>query len=213
MSIWQRNMGLVQRTTPSSVTQSWASNGKGEHNIRIYKAKHFVRLWSRLWRQGRPGRARDCKNPGTIHPHFIIKAKSLKMLQNQIIQPHFYNNNTTQRQAWSLWTVPEIFVGPTNLCCCKTPWWRHLGAETCSSWHLIWSVFCDLFCFILISAYCWILNISNPITGLDRPWGFQEVEALRFQDNRHMKVVRLFKNQNTHSLFNKFYPKFVPFMK
>ena len=32
---------------------------------------------------------------------------------------------------------------------------------------------------------------SNPITGLDRPRGFQEVEALRFQDNRHMKVVRL----------------------
>jgi hypothetical protein len=32
---------------------------------------------------------------------------------------------------------------------------------------------------------------STPITGLDRPWGFQEVEAARFQDNRHMKVVRL----------------------
>ena len=32
---------------------------------------------------------------------------------------------------------------------------------------------------------------SNPITGLDRPWGFQEVEAPRLQDNRHMKVVKL----------------------
>ena len=32
---------------------------------------------------------------------------------------------------------------------------------------------------------------SYPITGLNRPWGFQEVEAPRFQDNRHMKVVRL----------------------
>ena len=31
----------------------------------------------------------------------------------------------------------------------------------------------------------------NPITGLDRPSGFQEVEAPRFQDIRHMKVVRL----------------------
>jgi hypothetical protein len=31
---------------------------------------------------------------------------------------------------------------------------------------------------------------SNPITGLDRPLGFQEVEAPRFQDTRHMKVVR-----------------------
>ena len=32
---------------------------------------------------------------------------------------------------------------------------------------------------------------SNPITGLDRPWGFQNVEAPRFQDNRHMKVAKL----------------------
>jgi len=32
---------------------------------------------------------------------------------------------------------------------------------------------------------------SNPITDLDRPWGFQEVEAPRFRDSRHMKVVRL----------------------
>jgi hypothetical protein len=31
---------------------------------------------------------------------------------------------------------------------------------------------------------------SNPITDLNRPRGFQEVEAPRFQDNRHMKVVR-----------------------
>ena len=39
----------------------------------------------------------------------------------------------------------------------------------------------------------WLSNCvkSNPITGLDRPWGFQEVEALRCQDNRYMKVVRL----------------------
>jgi len=32
---------------------------------------------------------------------------------------------------------------------------------------------------------------SNPITGLDRPRGIQGVEAPRFQDSRHMKVVRL----------------------
>jgi len=32
---------------------------------------------------------------------------------------------------------------------------------------------------------------SNPITGLDRPWGFQEFEASRSQDNRHIKLVRL----------------------
>jgi len=29
------------------------------------------------------------------------------------------------------------------------------------------------------------------MTGLDRPWGFQQFEAPRFQDIRHRKVVRL----------------------
>ena len=33
---------------------------------------------------------------------------------------------------------------------------------------------------------------NNPITVLDRPRGFQEVEVPKFQDNRHMKVVGLF---------------------
>jgi hypothetical protein len=32
---------------------------------------------------------------------------------------------------------------------------------------------------------------SNPITGLDRLLGFQEFQVPRFQDNWHMKVVRL----------------------
>jgi hypothetical protein len=35
------------------------------------------------------------------------------------------------------------------------------------------------------------VNVKNLITGLERPRGFQEVEAPRFQVNRHMKVVRL----------------------
>jgi hypothetical protein len=42
----------------------------------------------------------------------------------------------------------------------------------------------------LLICYC-IWHSSNPITGLDRPLGFQEVEAPRFLDNRHIKVVRL----------------------
>jgi len=36
-----------------------------------------------------------------------------------------------------------------------------------------------------------VTKSSNPITGLDRSWGLQEVEAPRFQDNWHMKVIRL----------------------
>jgi hypothetical protein len=35
------------------------------------------------------------------------------------------------------------------------------------------------------------LYYFDSITGLDRPRGFQEVEAPRFQDNRQMKVVGL----------------------
>jgi hypothetical protein len=38
---------------------------------------------------------------------------------------------------------------------------------------------------------CIISYKGNPITGLERPWVFQELEAPRFLDNRHMKVVRL----------------------
>jgi len=32
---------------------------------------------------------------------------------------------------------------------------------------------------------------SSPRTGLEGPWGFQEVHAPRFPDNLHIKVVRL----------------------
>ena len=35
------------------------------------------------------------------------------------------------------------------------------------------------------------ISKDNPITDLDRPWGFQEIEAPTLQDNRHMNVVRL----------------------
>jgi len=38
---------------------------------------------------------------------------------------------------------------------------------------------------------CLVNFFFNPITGQDRPWGFQEVEAPGFQDKRHMKVVWL----------------------
>jgi len=35
------------------------------------------------------------------------------------------------------------------------------------------------------------LKKNHPVTGLNRPWRFQEVKAPRFQDNRYMKLVRL----------------------
>jgi hypothetical protein len=43
----------------------------------------------------------------------------------------------------------------------------------------------DVMCFHQYFTYCvWQYTPK-------RPWGFQEVEAPRFQDNRHMKVARL----------------------
>jgi hypothetical protein len=36
-----------------------------------------------------------------------------------------------------------------------------------------------------------INNYSFPLQAWTGPWGFQEVEAPEFLDNRHMKVVRL----------------------
>jgi len=36
-----------------------------------------------------------------------------------------------------------------------------------------------------------IVYVNNPITGLGRPWVFQEVETPTFQDNRRMEVIRL----------------------
>jgi len=49
------------------------------------------------------------------------------------------------------------------------------------TWWRCWTVW-------IISSCCWKLTTmiwSNPNTGLDRPWGFQEVEAPRIQDNWH----------------------------
>ena len=36
-----------------------------------------------------------------------------------------------------------------------------------------------------------VLKVNQSHYGLDRPCGFQKVETPRFQDNRHMKLVRL----------------------
>jgi len=38
---------------------------------------------------------------------------------------------------------------------------------------------------------CVVYIKSSPITGLDRPRGFQEVEVPTFQDNWHTKVITL----------------------
>jgi len=59
-------------------------------------------------------------------------------------------------------------------------------SEECGRWCR--QVFCVSFFKQEIPIYIFFFS---PITGLGRPWRFQEVEAPRFQDSRYMKVVRL----------------------
>ena len=70
-------------------------------------------------------------------------------------------------------------------CCCDVPELRY-G---------FWACFPILIPIFLSPVWIFFMFIqrckqSNPITGLDRPRGLQEIEAPRFQGNRHMKVVR-----------------------
>jgi len=46
-------------------------------------------------------------------------------------------------------------------------------------------------CVIGKNVHRYLTVMCSQGTGLGRPWGFQEVEIPRFQDNRHKKVVRL----------------------
>jgi hypothetical protein len=43
----------------------------------------------------------------------------------------------------------------------------------------------------LFFTFLMLLKLLNITQVLDRLWGFQEVEASRFHDSRHMKMVRL----------------------
>jgi hypothetical protein len=46
--------------------------------------------------------------------------------------------------------------------------------------------------------FTFILGLkSNPIIDLDRPVGFQEVEAPRFQDNQHISGLDVSVNDNS----------------
>ena len=76
------------------------------------------------------------------------------------------------------------------------------GADGCF-WKMVghlqfWSILCGQF--TRYSSGVWSLSLQYHNIKVKvkqshyrpgRPWGFQEVEAPRFQDNRHMKVVRL----------------------
>ena len=47
-----------------------------------------------------------------------------------------------------------------HVCCWYTPWWWHLGAETCSSWYPIQSVFCSL---LIVFEFVYFVGIQKNI--------------------------------------------------
>ena len=67
---------------------------------------------------------------------------------------------------------------------------------------------CLVLCVILMQSIGFSVTnqgITDSIKGkqcLDRPWGFQDVQAPKFQDNRHMKVIKL-----SVLLTSRLYPK------
>ena len=75
--------------------------------------------------------------------------------------------------------------------------WKILHVFLYTTSNKVWKIFCFRKAKLFYSSAPWAQSMycvkrqRIPITGLGRPWEFQEVEASRFQDNRHMKVVGL----------------------
>ena len=79
-----------------------------------------------------------------------------------------------------VWSVPPVYI---SLCICTSHFWPCVVSSElgCIFRHVT-----------LAQGGDGVFNrCRNPITNLDRQWGFQEGEDPRFQDSRHMRVVRL----------------------
>ena len=88
----------------------------------------------------------------------------------------------------SVLSVAVPFYGTTLL----TNWAKNCCIKTLLCWQTIRVISRTTrgaFTLFLCMFLTYVKGKSNPITGLDRPWGFHEVEAPRFQDNGHRKVV------------------------
>ena len=97
-----------------------------------------------------------------------------------------------------MYWATSIYVTTRNVKCWRSIKYRrfslYIMAENCraytSSGRILpyWRYTLSISILTTIVLY---YSESNPITGLDRLRGFQDVEVPRFEDNRHIKVVRL----------------------
>jgi hypothetical protein len=97
------------------------------------------------------------------------------------VYPNFFHNfiqlSYSMKFHWNtmqLWKQPESNLKAT---------WNQPEINLKATWKP--SDVIDNWCFMLIKGK------AIPCTALDGPWGFQEAVAPRFQDIRHMKVVKL----------------------
>ena len=130
----------------------------------------------------RPGRDADPSPPSSA-----VRHERVELYLYSPYGPYGLYRASVSGQGWPLplpfsfhyLPVPHFTVCSYNKIFNITSTWF---PYQCYRWNVIrnYSQYCDM-----------IKRQSNPIRDLDRSWGFQEVETPRFQDNRHMKVVRL----------------------
>ena len=80
---------------------------------------------------------------------------------------------------WGMWSAQQAWQLPV--------WTMFQTVQNNMQEILCWttSMHMDLYMYAVWGVQC----TSNPNTGLDNPWGFQEVEAPRLQDDRYIKVA------------------------
>jgi len=102
-----------------------------------------------------------------------------------ILMPLFQPLVTGSNKRWSDSSVIKLASPTIQLS------YRSLSAQSSSVFQYVrLTAFMPYWTWLSFSPWMYFKK-SNPCTGLHRPWWFQEVEPPRFQDNRHMKVVRL----------------------
>jgi len=120
----------------------------------------------------------DCNTTRYVYVH------AWKCLHKQAKEEAMRRPNVVMWHQMTLEHPPSY--EPISIVC---PFWRpfHPNKSVCNTHSTAFDGnFLSVFLYVLA-----VRQQNTPVTDLDRPWGFQDVEIPRFQDSRHMKVVRL----------------------